>query len=118
MPYEDHIEQSAGEHARCAVVTVSDTRTPETDKSGRRIQELLAAAGHSITRYEIVPDEPGQLQILVSDLLNERAVDVILTNGGTGISKRDQTIAVIEAAIRLPLPGFGELFRMLSFEQI
>jgi molybdenum cofactor biosynthesis protein B len=118
MPYEEHIVESAGEHGRCAVVTLSDTRTEETDKSGRRIRELLGAAGHVITRYQIIPDDPGRLHALLAELLGSDDVDVILTNGGTGISKRDQTVPVIEKMISSPIPGFGELFRMLSYQQI
>ncbi len=118
MPYEEHIVESGGEAARCAVVTLSDTRSAETDKSGRRIQELLGAAGHVVMRYHITPDDPARFGDLLDELLGDDGVDVVLTNGGTGISKRDQTIAVIEKAIQSPLPGFGELFRMLSYQEI
>jgi molybdenum cofactor biosynthesis protein B len=118
MPYDQHIRDAAGEVARCAVVTLSDTRTPDTDKSGRRTRDLLEAAGHSVAHHQIVPDEPLVLKSLMMELLARADVDAVLTNGGTGISQRDQTIDVIERLIDRPLPGFGELFRMLSWEQI
>jgi molybdenum cofactor biosynthesis protein B len=100
------------------VVTLSDTRTPETDKSGKRIQELLVNSGHAIVRSHIIPDDPARLDALLTELLESDNVNVILTNGGTGISKRDQTVPVIETRIDSPIPGFGELFRMLSYQQI
>ena len=118
MPYQEHIVGSSAEHGRCAVITLSDTRTPETDKSGKRIQELLTDAGHAIVRYQLIPDDPARLDALLTELLASDDVDVIMTNGGTGISRRDQTVPVIEAVIDSPIPGFGELFRMLSHQEI
>ena len=118
MPYDQHIRDAAGRTARCGVVTLSDTRTEATDKSGRRIRELLEAAGHTVARYEILPDDPARLEPLLSGLLKGDDVDAVFTNGGTGISRRDQTMDVVERLLDRPLPGFGELFRMLSWEQI
>jgi len=118
MAYNQHIRDASGEAARCAVITLSDTRTEATDKSGRRIRELLEAAGHSTAHYQLLPDDPAALEPATRDLLARADVDVVLTNGGTGISRRDQTIGVIERLLDRPLPGFGELFRMLSWEQI
>jgi molybdenum cofactor biosynthesis protein B len=118
MPYAEHIDAARGETARCAVVTLSDTRTEATDKSGARIRELLAAQNHDVVHYTILPDDPARLEPELSRLLHRDDVDVILTNGGTGISRRDQTVGVIEKLIQQPLPGFGELFRMLSWDQI
>src|SRR5829696_2624162 len=117
-PYDQHVRSAEPIAARCAVITLSDTRTAENDKSGRRIRELLEADGHAVAHYQILPDEPERLARELDALLARPDVDAVLTNGGTGISRRDQTIAVIEHAITLPLPGFGELFRMLSWEQI
>ena len=117
-PYEQHARNARGIAARCAVITLSDTRTAETDKSGRRLRELLEADGHAVAHYQILPDEPARLAGELQTLLSRGDVDAVLTNGGTGISRRDQTIGVIEKAIDRPLPGFGELFRMLSWEQI
>lgn len=118
MAYQQHIQSAKDIIARCAVVTLSDTRTPETDTSGQLIRSLLAAAGHAVADYQIVKDDPAAFAPLLDRLLADAAVDAILTTGGTGIAQRDQTIDVIEKCIDQPLPGFGELFRMLSWEQI
>jgi molybdenum cofactor biosynthesis protein B len=118
MSYQDHQAHSAPIIARCAVVTLSDTRTEETDKSGKRIRELLEGAGHSVVAYQLLKDDPAALTDALTDLLPRPDVDAVFTNGGTGISRRDQTAGVIERALATPLPGFGELFRMLSWEQI
>jgi molybdenum cofactor biosynthesis protein B len=118
MSYDQHQKTAASLSARCAVITLSDTRTEASDGSGRRIRELLIEQGHELARYTIIPDDPSKLSELLDKLLGSEAVDLILTNGGTGISPRDNTIAVVESRLTLPLPGFGELFRMLSWEQI
>jgi molybdenum cofactor biosynthesis protein B len=118
MAYADHQSSAKDISARCAVITLSDTRTRETDTSGQTIQQLLIAAGHSVAAYHLVKDDPAELIPLLKQLLTDDNIDAILTNGGTGISRRDQTIDVIEKAIDQPLPGFGELFRMLSYQQI
>lgn len=118
MAYEQHIHDSAGDTVRCAVVTLSDTRTPETDSSGRRIGELLQQAGHTLADYRLIPDDMPLLEQALDALFGRADVDAIITNGGTGISKRDRTIEVVERRLDQPIPGFGELFRMLSFEQV
>ncbi len=100
-----------------AVVTVSDTRTPETDVSGQRIRALAEAAGHVVVAYRIVKDEPEQVLQALEELAASSA-RLIIFNGGTGIGRRDRTYDVISRAIEKPLPGFGELFRMLSYEQV
>ena len=118
MSYTQHINASQGIVARCAVVTLSDTRTESTDTSGQRIRQLLDDAKHTIAHYSIIKDDPQQLSDVLDKLLADKTLDTILTNGGTGISRRDNTITVIERKLTIPLPGFGELFRMLSYEQI
>jgi molybdenum cofactor biosynthesis protein B len=118
MSYQDHHRASEKISARCAVITLSDTRTIQTDASGRMIRDLLEKAGHEIASYDLIRDEPAELEKLLADLLARGTIDAILTNGGTGISRRDQTISVVSRRIEQPLPGFGELFRMLSWEQI
>ena len=118
MAYDQHKHAAQSISARCAVVTLSDTRTEATDTSGQRIRELLEADHHSIAHYALIKDDPQTLGVLLDRLLANADVDTILTNGGTGISPRDNTIAVVESKLTLPLPGFGELFRMLSYEQI
>jgi len=116
MPHADHQEQAEETPVRCAVVTVSDTRTEDTDTSGQFIRTALDDAQFAVEGYTIVPDEPARIANLLDELPD--AVDAILMNGGTGISARDQTVDVVESRIDKPLPGFGELFRMLSYEEI
>jgi molybdenum cofactor biosynthesis protein B len=100
-----------------AIVTVSDTRTPETDTSGQLIRQLAEAAGHQIVDYRIVKDEPDQVAKAVEDF-SAGTARLIIFNGGTGISQRDRTYDVISKLLEKTLPGFGELFRMLSYEQV
>lgn len=100
-----------------AIVTVSDTRTPETDTSGQLIRTLAEAAGHVIVAHRIVKDEPDQVAQALTDLVEGEA-RLIIFNGGTGISQRDRTYDVISKHLEKTLPGFGEIFRMLSYEQV
>ena len=102
----------------CFVLTVSDTRTPETDTSGRAIRDLLAGAGHRVAGAAIVKDDASQVTGAVSAQLAEAAVDVIITTGGTGITSRDGTFEAVDRLLEKRLDGFGELFRMLSFQEI
>jgi molybdenum cofactor biosynthesis protein B len=120
MGYQQH-QQLAGSAdlgaIRCGVITISDTRTPETDTSGAAIRSALSAAGHNVVRYAVLKDEPAQIAQLVRDMEAE-GCQVILTSGGTGISRRDSTFEAIDALLEKRLPGFGELFRMLSYSDI
>lgn len=100
-----------------AIVTVSDTRTAETDKSGQTIRALVEAAGHSVVDYRIVKDEPDEVAAALDDFAVGTA-RLIIFNGGTGISQRDRTYDVISRKLEKTLPGFGELFRMLSFDEV
>ncbi len=118
MSHQQHKQTASSIQARCAVITLSDTRTEATDKRGERIKQLLSEAGHAVVLHEIIPDDPARLDELLSQLAARPDVDCIITNGGTGISSRDNTVPVIQRHLTTPLPGFGELFRMLSFEQI
>lgn len=102
----------------CAVVTVSDTRSPETDKSGQLIQQLLRNTNHVIADYTIVKDEPIQIQEQMEQLGKRPDLDVVIFNGGTGIAPRDTTYDAIEKLLEKTLPGFGELFRFLSYQEI
>jgi molybdenum cofactor biosynthesis protein B len=95
---------------------VSDTRTAETDGSGRRIQEILRAGGHRVAHYAIVRDEPELIVALLRDL--PAAVEVAIMNGGTGLARRDSTYEAVTRLLEKEITGFGELFRMLSYEQI
>lgn len=109
---------SAPDQVRCAIVTVSDTRTTETDRSGQIMRERLDQAGHLVVSYQIVKDEPAQIHAILDGLTTDDSVQAILFNGGTGIARRDTTFDVISARLDKALPGFGELFRMLSFAEI
>ena len=100
------------------MVTVSDSRTAETDESGKIMRELLEAAGHGIADYQIVPDEVGRVRSLVSGLATRGDVEAVLINGGTGISPRDGTFEAVAEILDRRLDGFGEIFRSLSYEAI
>ena len=102
----------------CFVLTVSDTRTPETDSSGGAIRDLLTAAGHTVSGHAIVRDEPASVRDHVVDQCASAATQVIITTGGTGITSRDGTYEAVDALLDKRLDGFGELFRMLSFQEI
>ena len=100
-----------------AIVTVSDTRTPETDKNAAFLREQLAAEGNSVVAYQIIKDEPAQVAAVLDEMAASDA-RVILFNGGTGIAPRDTTFDILNRKLEKTLPGFGELFRMFSYEQV
>jgi len=103
---------------RCMVITCSDTRSEKNDISGSLIKDLLTADGHEIVGYYIVKDEPDDIKRLLTHRSREDSAQVIIVNGGTGISQRDSTFEVIDALLEKRLDGFGELFRYLSFKEI
>ena len=109
---------SAPETVRVAIVTISDTRTPETDTGGDIAEELLEGAGQEVVERQIVRDEVSGIRNNLVDLLAKSEVDAVVTTGGTGISARDTTYEVVERMIEKKLEGFGEIFRMLSYEEI
>lgn len=100
------------------VITVSDTRTLETDTSGAAIVSLLEAAGHRVSGRAVVKDDPVQVAALVSAVIARADVQVVITTGGTGITSRDSTFEAVDALLEKRLDGFGELFRMLSYQDI
>ena len=116
MSHHEH-KQRAPAFARVYVITCSDSRTEATDEGGRLIKSMLADRGHVLSGAAIVPDEPARI---LEELQRARAAgaQAVLITGGTGISKRDSTFEAISGAIARPLPGFGELFRQLSFQEI
>jgi len=114
LPHPD----SPGMTLTCAVITVSDTRSPATDRSGQMIQQLLLDAGHTVGAYTIVKDEPTAIQTQMQVLGNSSELDAVIFNGGTGIAPRDTTYDAIESLLEKTLPGFGELFRWLSYREI
>ena len=111
-------KESAPETVRVAILTISDTRTPETDTGGDVAEELLEGAGQEVVERRIVRDEVSGIRNNLIDLLARSDVDAVVTTGGTGISARDTTYEVVERMVEKRLDGFGEIFRMLSYEEI
>ena len=103
---------------RIAVLTVSDTRTLATDKSGAYVAEAVQAAGHAVAHRSIVPDELTLLQSSLTALIADQAIDVVIATGGTGITQRDVTPEALAPLVSKWIPGFGELFRQLSYADI
>jgi molybdenum cofactor biosynthesis protein B len=102
----------------CAVITISDTRDLASDRGGALVVELLERAGHRVARREIVRDEASEIERVVRAAAASREVELVLTTGGTGISPRDVTVPTLERLFESSIPGFGELFRSLSFREI
>ena len=109
---------AAPKKVRVAVLTISDTRTPQTDTGGDTIEELVRGAGHEVVERDIVRDEAASIRMKLVDLLGRSDVDAVITTGGTGISARDTTYEVVDRLLEKRLDGFGEIFRMLSYEEI
>lgn len=109
--------KEAPKSVNCMVITVSDTRTPETDKSGRLMRELLEQAGHRIMDYRIVKDEYEQIRLLLRHAADNPEIEAVLLNGGTGIALRDTTYEAVTDTLDKEMPGFGELFRYLSYTE-
>ncbi|BAB06741.1 molybdenum cofactor biosynthesis protein MoaB [Halalkalibacterium halodurans] len=116
MSVEQH-RKEAPKTVRCMILTISDTRTYDTDKSGALIRELLEAKGHQVTEYQIVKDEYSQIQHWLKVAAGRADIDAILLNGGTGIALRDTTYEAVRDSLDKEMPGFGEIFRLLSFQE-
>jgi len=117
MSVEEH-KKHAKKAVRCFVVTVSDSRSEETDDSGRLCRTLVQQAGHEVSGYRVLKDEPADVAALVREVCDGHQACAILMNGGTGVSRRDSTFEAVDALIEKRLPGFGELFRQLSYQEI
>ena len=117
MSVEEH-KSHAPVSVSCFVLTVSDTRTADNDTGGQAIRDLLEMSGHRISGHAIVRDDPEVVTNTVGGCLDDAATQVIITTGGTGITSRDGTFEAIDRLLEKRLTGFGELFRMLSYEQI
>ena len=113
-----HHRRSGPLSVACAVVTVSDTRTTATDRSGRLLRAALERAGHAVVEYAIVKDDARRLRACLRSIRRRGRARVIVMSGGTGIAPRDRTFEAVDALLETRLPGFGELFRMLSFRQV
>ncbi|MBE2269165.1 MAG: MogA/MoaB family molybdenum cofactor biosynthesis protein [Anaerolinea sp.] len=118
MGAPEHREKAGHDPVTVAIVTVSDTRTPETDVNRQYIERRLTELGHMVAAYRLIKDEPEQVSVALHELSLLSSVRLILFNGGTGISPRDTTYDVVSQMIEKPLPGFGELFRMLSYQEV
>ncbi len=104
-------------NVRCFIATISDTRTVQTDKSGQLIKQLLLEKNHSVVEHTIVRDDQSKIEALIDQAMQRGDVEAILLTGGTGISVRDVTIEVVERKVVKTIPGFGEIFRMLSYTE-
>jgi len=102
---------------KLAIVTVSDSRTPDTDVNAAYLREQIAGAGHIVSAYHLIKDEPAQVNAVLDELA-ATDTQLILFNGGTGISRRDTTFDALSKRLEKTIPGFGELFRMLSYDQV
>ncbi|MFC3883232.1 molybdenum cofactor biosynthesis protein B [Bacillus songklensis] len=116
MNHKQHIAH-APDTLRCAVITVSDTRTEETDKSGQRIISLLQEQGHEVHLYKIIKDDGNSIEETVLEAVGQHDIHAVIINGGTGIAKRDVTIETVKPLLEKEIVGFGELFRMLSYTE-
>jgi molybdenum cofactor biosynthesis protein B len=116
MSVEEH-KREAPLSVRCKIVTVSDTRTKETDKSGQLMRQFLEENGHEVLQYEIVKDDAESIREAIVRGCYDEQIDAVLTNGGTGIAKRDVTIETVQKLLDKEIVGFGEIFRMLSYTE-
>jgi len=117
MSYHEHKRLSV-EYVKCAVITTSDSRTALNDDSGAYIKRRLVEAGHAVTHYDILKNDPVVLRDEIKSLITDNDVQVIVTTGGTGLSKKDVTVDTVQALLDKELEGFGELFRTLSYQEI
>lgn len=118
MGAEDHREKAGKGPVTVAIVTVSDTRTPDTDQNRHYIEKRMTELGHIVAAYRLIKDEPDQVAAVLEELTTMPGVQLVLFNGGTGISPRDTTYDVVSRHLQKTLPGFGELFRMLSWQEV
>jgi molybdenum cofactor biosynthesis protein B len=115
---DEHREKAGKGPVTVAIVTVSDSRTPETDQNRKYIEARMAELGHKVAAYRLIKDEPDQVAAVLEELTAMPEVRIVLFNGGTGISPRDTTYDVISRYLQKTLPGFGELFRMFSYQEV
>lgn len=118
MSADEHRRLAGDDAITVAIVTVSDSRTPDTDKNRQYIEARMAELGHRVAAYRLIKDEPEQVAAALDELCARPDVQIVLFNGGTGIAPRDTTYDVISRHLEKPLPGFGELFRMLSYDEV
>lgn len=118
MGAQEHRELAGQRAVSLAIITVSDTRTPETDTNKHYLEERLTGLGHHVHAYRLIKDDMEQLRAVLDELTALPELQLLIFNGGTGIAQRDTTYDVISRTLEKPMPGFGELFRMLSYEEV
>ncbi|MFN8529306.1 MAG: molybdenum cofactor biosynthesis protein B [Anaerolineae bacterium] len=119
MGADEHRQRAGHNPVGVALITVSDTRVPDTDENYHYVRARLKELGHNLVSYQIVKDEPAQISVILDQMANlQDSVQMIIFNGGTGIAPRDTTYDVIHKMLEKELPGFGEIFRMLSFQEV
>lgn len=116
--HQHHHRKAAKTAVSCAVITVSDTRTPETDSGGQRVADLLESAGHVVMQREIVADDGDRIAAAVQACIEAPSVQAVVLTGGTGVAPRDVTPESVAPMLEREIPGFGELFRTLSYQEI
>ncbi len=117
MSYQEH-KQEAPKSVTCAIIIISDTRTEQTDESGKLIKQKLSQNGHEVAFYTILKNEADSIKKQIDELLQKGELQVIITSGGTGVSHRDITVETVSPVLEKKLDGFGELFRFLSYQEI
>ncbi|HEX9896493.1 MAG TPA: MogA/MoaB family molybdenum cofactor biosynthesis protein [Dehalococcoidales bacterium] len=117
MGYHEHKQHSIANVA-CAVLTTSDSRTEQDDESGKLIKQRLTDSGHKVAYYAILKNDSEAIKLKIEELLRRDDIQVIITGGGTGLSKRDVTVNTITPMLEKKLEGFGELFRQLTYQEI
>lgn len=117
MGVEDH-RKKALSSVKLAIITVSDTRVKEDDFSGSAIAEIMTGAGHVVVRRMMTKDDSGEIQKALRELIEDDVVQAVILNGGTGVAGRDVTLEAVQPFQEKSLPGFGELFRMLSYQEV
>jgi len=117
MSHHEHKEQSP-KAVNCAVVTISDSRTVQTDESGAFIKKRLTGNGHGVLSYALLKNDPAAIEKHIQDLLGKDSLQVIITTGGTGVSQRDVTVETLAPLLAKKFDGFGELFRYLTYQDI
>lgn len=118
MGYAEHKAAAGQRSVACAVLTCSDSRTHDNDESGQLIRRLLESEGHTHPVYQITKDDPAQIRTLITELSARPDIQAIILNGGTGVSRRDNTFDAVSSILTKTLPGFGEIFRVLSYQSI
>ncbi len=117
MGYEEH-KHKALHSVNCAVLIISDSRTERDDESGGLVKRRLGESGHRVMAYAILKNDAGAIKKKIEELLGQDELQVIIVSGGTGVSHRDVTIDTVEPMLEKKLDGFGELFRLLTYQEI